>query len=128
MPTLENVIHLLSDPRALARAATASRSIRNRVYRNRTREVYHGRAHHTAARQYQRRIRALNTAYRLGMNYGPFIHLMQPYARARLAANMGLSETQLARLFMNIQRIYIHNQTPYNNLEFRRLVNQARRY
>lgn len=128
MASLEHVLHLLSrSPVLLARAATLSRSLRNQVYRDYIRNVYHARRHHEAARKAQRRTRALNTAYRLGMNYGQFIHLMDPYARQRLATNLGLTQTQLARLFVNVQRIYVQNQIPYNNTEFRRLVNRHRR-
>lgn len=129
MASLEHVLHLLSrSPVALARVATLSRSLRNQVYRDHIRNVFHARRYHEAARKAQRRTRALNTAYRLGMNYGQFIHLMDPYSRQRLATNLGMTQTQLARLFVNIQRIYIQNQTPYNNTEFRRLVNRHRRH
>lgn len=128
MANLDRVIHLLSrSPVVLARVATLSRSLRNQVYRDHIRNVHHAKRHHEAARKAERRTRALNTAYRLGMNYGQFIHLMDHYARQRLATNLGLTQTQLARLFVNVQKIYVQNQTPYNNIEFRRLVNSHRR-
>lgn len=129
MATLEHVLHLLSrSPVALARAATLSRSLRNQVYRDYIQNVYHARRYHEAARKAQRRKSALNTAYRLGMNYGQFIHLIDPYTVQRLATNLGMSRAQLARLFVNIQRTYVQNQTLYNNTEFRRLVNRHRRH
>jgi len=128
MADLDRVLHLLSrSPVVLARAATLSRSLRNQVYRDHIRNVYHAKRHFEAARKAQLRTRALNTAYRLGMNYGQFIHLLEPYARQRLATNLGLTQAQLARLFVNIHRKYIQNSERYNNMEFRRLVNRARR-
>lgn len=128
MANLQQVLHLLSkSPVVLARTATLSRSLRNRVYRNYIQNIYHAKRYHDAARSAQKRKRALNTAYRLGMNYGRLIHLLVPSARVRLATNLGLTQAQLGRLFVNIHRIYIDNRTPYNNIEFRRLVNRHRR-